>query len=101
MSSSYDIKGQTEVEMVEKSSDVTNVKTVKGSEAFAEAMLKEPPNVFHPTSLLLIACTLLGFFCQTMNGFDGSLFGGLTANNYFLDHFHGLYFVLLSQMMPC
>ena len=32
---------------------------------------------------------MLGFFCQTMNGFDGSLFGGLTANPYFLQHFHG------------
>lgn len=33
---------------------------------------------------------LLGCFCQTMNGYDGSLFGGLSANQeYFLDFFHG------------
>lgn len=99
MSDPYDNKGSIEVEMVEKSNDVANVKVVKGSEAFAAAMLKETPNVFHPTSLLLIACTLLGFFCQTMNGFDGSLFGGLTANNYFLDHFHGMRSIVRSTFV--
>jgi hypothetical protein len=39
--------------------------------------------------LLLFACTMVGFCCQTMNGFDGSLFGGLTANSKFLDFFGG------------
>lgn len=37
----------------------------------------------------LIGCILLGCFCQTMNGFDGSVFGGLTANPQFLNFFHG------------
>lgn len=32
---------------------------------------------------------MLGFFCQTMNGYDGSLFGGLLANKTFLAFFHG------------
>ena len=37
----------------------------------------------------LIGCLLLGCFCQTMNGFDGMLFGNLCANQQFLDYFNG------------
>lgn len=62
---------------------------VSGSEAFNEALIQEPPALFHPTTLVLSLCLLVGFFCQTMNGFDGSLFSGLLANTIFLDHFHG------------
>ena len=40
--------------------------------------------------MLLFLVLLVGFFCQTMNGFDTMLFGGLLANKeYFLAHFHG------------
>jgi MFS family permease len=52
-------------------------------------MIKEPVSLLNTRSLLLMACLLLGCFCQTMNGFDGSLFGGLTANKTFLGFFHG------------
>lgn len=45
--------------------------------------------LFHRTTILLFLCLLVGFFCQTMNGFDGALFNGLLANTVFLDHFHG------------
>jgi sugar porter (SP) family MFS transporter len=39
---------------------------------------------------MLFFALLIGFFCQTMNGFDTMLFGGLLANKeYFLAHFHG------------
>lgn len=62
---------------------------MKGSEAFHEAKVQEAPSVLHPRSLLLFLCVIVGFCCQTMNGFDGSLFGGLTANTVFLDFFHG------------
>lgn len=65
------------------------MRVVKGSGAFNEALLLETPPLLHPTTILLCLCTLVGFFCQTMNGFDGSLFGGLLANKTFLDHFHG------------
>lgn len=65
------------------------IRVVSGSEAFNEALIQEPPVLFHPTTLLLSLCLLVGFFCQTMNGFDGSLFNGLLANNIFLNHFHG------------
>jgi sugar porter (SP) family MFS transporter len=44
----------------------------------------------HPRTMLLFLVLLIGFFCQTMNGFDTMLFGGLLANKeYFLAHFHG------------
>lgn len=69
--------------------DVAEVKVVKGSEAFHEAKVQEPPKLLHPQSQLLFLCVLVGFCCQTMNGFDGSLFGGLTANKKFLAFFHG------------
>lgn len=62
---------------------------VTGSEAFNEALVQEPPNLMHRTTIKLFLCLLIGFFCQTMNGFDGSLFSGLLANTIFLDHFHG------------
>lgn len=32
---------------------------------------------------------MVGFMCQTMNGFDGSLFNGLTANTVFKTTFNG------------
>lgn len=35
--------------------------------------------MFHLRTIALAGCLLLGFFCQTVNGFDGSLFGGLTG----------------------
>ena len=38
--------------------------------------------------MLLFCAMLVGFLCQTLNGFDSSLFGGLLANKeYFLSHF--------------
>jgi MFS family permease len=68
---------------------VAEVKVVKGSGAYNEALIAERPSIMNARTLLLFLCTLLGFFCQTMNGFDGSLFGGLTANKTFLAFFHG------------
>lgn len=60
-----------------------------GSENYNEATILEPPQLTHPTSLLLVLCLMVGFCCQTVNGFDGALFSGLLANNVFLDYFHG------------
>ncbi|KAL2856845.1 general substrate transporter [Aspergillus pseudodeflectus] len=67
----------------------TTVHTVTGSEAFNQALIQEKPNLLGRTNLLLCACLLVGFCCQTMNGYDGSLFSGLLANTIFLDHFNG------------
>lgn len=61
--------------------EVVEVKTQKGSEAYHEAMTMEPLQRFHPRTIGLASCLLLGFFCQTVNGFDGSLFGGLTGES--------------------
>lgn len=86
----YDIKHEGAIETLEKrSNDIQEVKVVKGSEAYNEALLKEPVAFASPRSLLLFASILLGCFCQTMNGFDGSLFNGLTANKIFLAYFNG------------
>lgn len=68
---------------------MSEIKVVKGHEAFHEAKVQEAPSLLHPRSMLLFACVMVGFLCQTMNGFDGSLFNGLTANSKFLDYFHG------------
>ncbi|KAI5362855.1 Putative major facilitator, sugar transporter, major facilitator superfamily [Septoria linicola] len=75
--------------MNEKEAGLVHLRVVKGSEAYHEAKLKEPPRLMHPVTLRLIGCLLLGCFCQTMNGFDGSLFGGLSANKTFLTFFNG------------
>lgn len=65
------------------------VKEITGSEAFNEAIIQEPPEFWSFTTWKLVGCLMLGCFCQTMNGFDGSLFGGLTANKAFLGFFDG------------
>lgn len=70
-------------------SAVLETKTIKGSTAYNEALIKEPVSLRNPMAIKLLGCLLLGCFAQTMNGFDGSLFGGLTANQQFLDFFHG------------
>jgi len=65
------------------------VKVVKGNEAFNEAMLKEPPKPFTFSTFQLYTACFIGFFCATMNGYDGSLINNLLANPYFLDFYHG------------
>lgn len=67
---------------------VVEVREIKGSEAYNEALLKEPVSWTQPRQLLLFCAMLVGFLCQTLNGYDSSLFGGLLANKeYFLSHF--------------
>ncbi|KAM3424023.1 hypothetical protein BST61_g11426 [Cercospora zeina] len=75
--------------MSEKEAGLVQTRVVKGSDAFHEAKAKEPTPMLHPITLRLIGCLLLGCFAQTMNGYDGSLFGGLGANKTFLDFFNG------------
>lgn len=90
MSTTEEVKGaHSNVEKIVDSSDVAEVKVVKGSEAYNEALIKEAPQFWNWTTWRLFGCLLLGCFAQTMNGFDGSIFGGLTANQKFLDFFHG------------
>ncbi|OCT51817.1 Lactose permease [Cladophialophora carrionii] len=79
-----------QVGSIDKTKDVVEVKELKGSEAYNEALLQESVPLTHPRTLQLFACLLIGFFCQTMNGYDTMMFGGLLNNKeYFLKHFNG------------
>jgi MFS family permease len=69
--------------------DVVEVKTIKGNEAFNEAMIKEPPRAFSGVAIILYAASFIGFLCSTMNGYDGSLLNVLLNNNVFLARFSG------------
>jgi hypothetical protein len=70
---------------LDKEPVVAATKIVIGDEAFQQAMIKEPPNIF--ASPLLIAASLVAFCCSTANGYDGSLFGTLLANPIFNNFF--------------
>ena len=67
---------------------VAQVKVVTGDETFNQAMLKEPPQRFSSAAILLYAFSIVGFFCSTTNGYDGSLFGTLLANKAFTSFFN-------------
>ncbi|KAF7893609.1 uncharacterized protein EAF02_001147 [Botrytis sinoallii] len=67
---------------------VTQIKVVKGDEAFAQAMLKEPPKTWSGRSFILYACALVAFFCSTCNRFDGSMFNSLLALEQFRKYFN-------------
>lgn len=66
---------------------VTEVRVITGSEAMAEARLKEPPAKFSGPALLLYLCAFVGFFCSTCNGFDGSMFNALLTNKVFKSYY--------------
>jgi len=82
--------------------DVVEVKTIRGNEAFNEAMIKEPPRAFTPIALVLYSCAFIGFLCSTMNGYDGSLLNVLLNNPAFLEKFNirdkGVWTGLISSM---
>jgi len=67
---------------------VAAVKVVTGDETFQQAMIKEPPRPFSSAALLLYTFSVVGFFCSTTNGYDGSLFGTLLANKNFTGFFN-------------
>jgi len=46
--------------------DVAEVKVVKGSEAYNEALIKAAPPLWNWTTWKLFGCLLLGCFAQTM-----------------------------------
>lgn len=51
--------------------------------------MKEPPRPFTFATIQLYAACFIGFFCATMNGYDGSLINNLLANKPFLDYYNG------------
>lgn len=64
---------------------MTATKVAVGDEAFQQALIKEPPKAF--ASPVLIISTFVAFCCSTANGYDGSLFGTLLANDAFTNFF--------------
>ena len=46
-------------------------------------MIKEPPSPWTKPNLIIYCCSLFGFFCATMNGYDGSLINNLLQNKWF------------------
>ncbi|KAJ9136571.1 General substrate transporter [Pleurostoma richardsiae] len=63
-------------------------KVVRGHEAFNEAMIKEPPRAWSGPQILIYLFSIIGFFCSTMNGYDGSLINNLLQNPWFKDEYH-------------
>lgn len=72
-------------EHLEKEPVVAKTKVVQGDEGYQQALMKEPPRPFAAPSIIL--CSLVAFCCSTCNGYDGSLFGTLLANERFLNWF--------------
>lgn len=66
---------------------MAEIAVVAGSEAIAEAKLKEPVRRFSSSAMLLYVIGFVGFFCSTCNGFDGSMFGSLLTNQTFKDYY--------------
>ncbi|KAH8718549.1 Lactose permease [Beauveria bassiana] len=58
-------------------------KVVSGSEAFHEALLKEPPRPWAPRMVMVYLFSVVGFLCSTMNGYDASLINNLLQNHDF------------------
>ncbi|KAH9870221.1 hypothetical protein J1614_007144 [Plenodomus biglobosus] len=67
---------------------VAEVRVISGSEAIAEAMLKEPPSKFTTSAMLLYLAAFVAFFCSTCNGFDGSMFNALLTNKVFKSYYN-------------
>ena len=79
--------GGIEADIEQDPKAVVEVRIISGSEAIAEAKLKEPPKRFSGAALLLYVCALVGFFCSTCNGFDGAMFNALLINDSFKSYY--------------
>lgn len=75
---------------------------VKGHEAFNEAMIKEPPRAWSTPQIMVYLFSIIGFFCSTMNGYDGSLINNLLQNPYFKEAYNvessGIWAGIVSSM---
>ncbi|KAF5008857.1 hypothetical protein FDECE_4881 [Fusarium decemcellulare] len=60
---------------------------VSGNDAFNEAMIKESPSAWTKAQMMIYAFSIVGFFCSTMNGYDGSLINNLLQNPWFQDKY--------------
>jgi MFS family permease len=67
---------------------ITTIRVVSGNEAYTSALIKEPPVYFSKSAIILSCACLIGFFCSTCNGFDGSLFNSLLEIDEFKAFFN-------------
>ncbi|KAM0329496.1 hypothetical protein ACHAQA_004805 [Verticillium albo-atrum] len=77
-------------------------KIIGGNEAFGEAMIKEPPRAWSKAMILVYLFSIVGFFCSTMNGYDGSLINNLLQNPWFRERYGvdytGIWVGIVSSM---
>ncbi|KAJ4176876.1 hypothetical protein NW755_014180 [Fusarium falciforme] len=50
-------------------------------------MIKEPPRAWTKSQMMIYAFSIVGFFCSTMNGYDGSLINNLLQNPWFQEKY--------------
>lgn len=62
-------------------------KVVTGNEAFAQALIQDPPSAWSRPQIMIYLFSLIGFFCSTMNGYDGSLINNLLQNPWFKEYY--------------
>lgn len=77
-----------EVQAHPEKDNVVEHKVHQGNEAFAAAMVADPPSPWTRNQIMIYAFSVIGFFCSTMNGYDGSLINNLLQNQAFLDYYH-------------
>ncbi|KAL2104798.1 hypothetical protein VUR80DRAFT_9627 [Thermomyces stellatus] len=77
-------------------------KVITGNEAFNEAMIQDPPQPWSKPMILIYLASTIGFFCSTMNGYDGSLINNLLMNPAFRDKYNvendGIWAGIVSSM---
>lgn len=65
-------------------------------------MIKEPPQPWTNGQMWMYAFSIVGFFCSTMNGYDGSLINNLLQNPWFKEKYgvqnDGLWAGIVSSM---
>ncbi|KAJ8113870.1 hypothetical protein OPT61_g4103 [Boeremia exigua] len=84
----HEVIHQTNSDNGDLKDSVADVKVISGSEALAEAKLKEPVRLFTAHAFVLYTCAVVGFMCSTCNGFDGSMFGSLLTNSTFKEYYN-------------
>lgn len=65
-------------------------------------MAKEPPSPWTGPQIMIYLFSIIGFFCSTMNGYDGSLINNLLQNKWFKEYYSvettGIWVGIVSSM---
>lgn len=80
-------KAHTHDEGGEKFKEVNETKLVSGNEAFAKALIEDPPSAWSRGQIFIYCFSFVGFLCSTMNGYDGSLINNLLQNPWFREKY--------------